>query len=196
MRLLVTGGAGYIGSHFVSVARQQGRADIVVVDDFSTGLRQRVPADVPVYTIDLASDAAVAALTTLLKEESIDVVVHFAAKKVVADSVVQPEDYFRSNVGATVNVLAAMRAAGAASMIFSSSAAVYGEPDSSIVFEDTPTVPINPYGQSKLVSELSSRERFPRLGSPGGGIALLQCRRRGRRHSGRYHDDEPHAGDP
>ncbi|WP_217564699.1 NAD-dependent epimerase/dehydratase family protein [Micrococcus sp. GbtcB5] len=129
MRLLVTGGAGYIGSHFVSVARQQGRADIVVVDDFSTGLRQRVPADVPVYTIDLASDAAVAALTTLLKEESIDVVVHFAAKKVVADSVVQPEDYFRSNVGATVNVLAAMRAAGAASMIFSSSAAVYGEPD-------------------------------------------------------------------
>ena len=155
MRLLVTGGAGYIGSHFVSVARQQGRADIVVVDDFSTGLRQRVPADVPVYTIDLASDAAVAALTTLLKEESIDVVVHFAAKKVVADSVAQPEDYFRSNVGATVNVLAAMRAAGAASMIFSSSAAVYGEPDSSIVFEDTPTVPINPYGQSKLVSELA-----------------------------------------
>ncbi|MCT2006671.1 UDP-glucose 4-epimerase GalE [Micrococcus lylae] len=155
MRLLVTGGAGYIGSHFVSAARRRGLEDITVVDDLSTGLRRRVPAEVPLHEIDLSRDSSVPELTSLLRDRGIDVVVHFAAKKVVGDSVVQPEEYFRANIGSTVNLLTAMRAADVDSMVFSSSAAVYGEPEATVVYEDTPTAPINPYGQSKLVSELA-----------------------------------------
>lgn len=155
MRLLVTGGAGYIGSHFVSAARRQGLDEILIIDDLSTGLRRRVPQGAALHEIDLSRESSVPRLTALLREEQIDVVVHFAAKKVVGDSVARPEEYFRANIGSTVNLLTAMRSAGVDSMIFSSSAAVYGEPGSPVVYEDTPLAPINPYGQSKHVSELA-----------------------------------------
>lgn len=155
MRLLVTGGAGYIGAHFVAAALDAGISDIVVVDDLSTGLRRRVPDEVKFHQLDLATDSAVQDLATILDEDRIDAVVHFAAKKAVGESVDQPELYFRSNVGATINVLSAMRSSGVSALIFSSSAAVYGEPSTAVVYEDTPCLPINPYGQSKRISELA-----------------------------------------
>lgn len=155
MRLLVTGGAGYIGAHFAASALDQGLSDIVIVDDLSTGLRRRLPESVPFYDLDLAEESAPARLTEILTRHEIDAVIHFAAKKVVSDSVDYPEEYFRQNIGGTTNVLAAMRAAGVKTMIFSSSAAVYGEPDTPVVYESTPLHPINPYGQSKFVSELA-----------------------------------------
>lgn len=155
MRLLVTGGAGYIGSHFVAAALDQGLREIVVVDDLSTGLRRRIPQCVELQEIDVAADSAPERLARLMADRRIDAVIHFAAKKAVGESVAQPEVYYRANIGATVHLLSAMREAGVDTMIFSSSAAVYGEPVEPVVFEDTPCRPINPYGQSKHISELA-----------------------------------------
>lgn len=155
MRLLVTGGAGYIGAHFVADALDQGLSGIVIVDDLTTGLRRRITEAVAFYDLDLSQESSPARLTEILTQHEIDAVIHFAAKKVVSDSVVYPEEYFHQNIGATINVLTAMRAAGVKNMIFSSSAAVYGEPDAPVVYENTPPQPINPYGQSKYVSELA-----------------------------------------
>ncbi|SJM59788.1 UDP-glucose 4-epimerase GalE [Gulosibacter sp. 10] len=155
MRLLVTGGAGYIGAHFVALAVERGFSEIIVVDDLSTGLRRRVPAEAALHEFDLAADDSVPRLASLLQDARTQAVVHFAAKKVVSDSVSFPEEYFRTNIGATLNVLEAMREAGVPHLVFSSSAAVYGEPDSRVVYESEPCQPINPYGQSKYVSELS-----------------------------------------
>ncbi|WFP17756.1 UDP-glucose 4-epimerase GalE [Citricoccus muralis] len=155
MRLLVTGGAGYIGAHFVDQAIERGYSDIVVVDDLSTGMQERLPASVVFEKVDLSGADGVDQLTSLLTEYSIDAVVHFAAKKVVGDSVQQPEYYYRNNVMGTLNLLTAMRFSGTPRFLFSSSAAVYGEPDESVVFEDTPCNPINPYGETKRISELA-----------------------------------------
>ena len=154
MRLLVTGGAGYIGSHFVSEALRQGGYEIVVVDNLSTGLSRRIPSSVDFEHIDLADTGSQPRLVEILSR-GIEAVIHFAAKKVVSDSVAHPEEYFCSNIGATTNLLIAMREAQVKKMIFSSSAAVYGEPDEQVVYEDTACNPINPYGQSKFVSELA-----------------------------------------
>lgn len=154
MHLLVTGGAGYIGSHFVTRAIANGFSEITVVDDLSTGIQNRLPSSVRFQQLDLADDSIKPQLTNTLRED-IDAVVHFAAKKAVGESVTSPEKYFRNNIGGTINLLSAMREAHVTKLIFSSSAAVYGEPDSSVVYETTPCRPINPYGQSKLISELS-----------------------------------------
>jgi len=152
MRLLVTGGAGYIGSHFVDQALKNGLSEVVVIDDLSTGIGSRLPTEVRFHNVDIADPSSQAELVSILRD-NIDVVVHFAAKKVVGDSVNYPEEYFRNNIGGTLNLLSAMRHAGVFRLIFSSSAAVYGEPDDPVVYENTPCRPINPYGQSKLISE-------------------------------------------
>lgn len=154
MHLLVTGGAGYIGSHFVSKALENGFSEITVIDDLSTGLRRRLPSSVHFKQLDLADEGNVTQLTSILRQ-GIDAVVHFAAKKAVNESVTNPEKYFRDNIGGTINLLSAMRDARVTRLIFSSSAAVYGEPDNPVVYETTACHPINPYGQSKRISELA-----------------------------------------
>lgn len=149
MRILVTGGAGYIGSHVVRLAQEKG-LQVHVVDDLSTGVTTRIEA--PLTRVDLSTPDSVATLTALLGQ-GFDAVVHFAALKQVGESVAEPERYFRSNLGGMANLLTAMRATETKRLVFSSSAAVYGMPAVEVVREDTPKDPINPYGQTKLIGE-------------------------------------------
>ena len=150
MKLLVTGGAGYIGSHVVRIAETNG-AEITVVDDLSTGLTKRVSCKL--VEIELSQDSAVEKLTRLMTETRFDAVIHLAARKQVGESVEQPEAYYKQNIGGLANLLAAMRATNTNKLVFSSSAATYGMPEVEKVTEDYPGVPINPYGQTKLIGE-------------------------------------------
>ncbi len=150
MKLLVTGGAGYIGSHVVRAAEAAGHS-CVVVDNLSTGLPKRISC--PIVELDLASPDAVAQLVRLMKEHKFDSVIHLAARKQVGESVEKPEEYFLENLGGLGNLLLAMREVALKSLVFSSSAATYGMPDVDKVTEDYPGVPINPYGQTKLIGE-------------------------------------------
>jgi UDP-glucose 4-epimerase len=150
MKLLVTGGAGYIGSHVVRLAEAAG-AEITVVDDLSTGITNRITC--PIEQIELSQDLAIEQLTKLMSDTEFDAVIHLAARKQVGESVEQPERYYRDNVGGLANLLTAMRATGTEKIVFSSSAATYGMPDVDTVSEDYPGKPINPYGETKLVGE-------------------------------------------
>ena len=151
MKLLVTGGAGYIGSHVVRAAEAAGHA-CVVVDNLSTGLVARISS--PIVELELASADAPELLTKLMKQHQFDSVIHLAARKQVGESVQKPEEYFLENLGSLGNLLLAMREAQLKSLVFSSSAATYGMPDVEKVSEDYPGVPINPYGQTKLIGEM------------------------------------------
>lgn len=151
MKILVTGGAGYIGSHVVRAAEAAGH-DCVVVDNLSTGLPQRISC--PIVQLELASEEAVPQLVRLMKDENFDSVIHLAARKQVGESVEKPEEYFLENLGGLGNLLLAMREVGLKSLVFSSSAATYGMPDVDKVNEDYPGTPINPYGQTKLIGEM------------------------------------------
>ena len=144
MRLLVTGGAGYVGSVCAAVLLEHGH-EVVVVDDLSTGNADAVPAGA-VFVEDDMVDAA----RTLLADESFDGVLHFAAKSLVGESVERPEKYWYGNVVKSVDLLEVMRANGTPRLVFSSTAATYGEPESMPITEDTPTRPTNPYGATKL----------------------------------------------
>lgn len=150
MKLLVTGGAGYIGSHVVRIAEASG-AQVQVVDDLSTGLVRRI--NCPIHEIDLAQDDAVEQLKSLMNANQFDAVIHLAARKQVGQSVEQPELYYKDNVGGLANLLTAMRATNTLKLVFSSSAATYGMPEVETVSEDYPCKPINPYGETKLVGE-------------------------------------------
>ena len=150
MKILVTGGAGYIGSHVVRAAEAAGHS-CVVVDNLSTGLTKRITA--PIVQLELASSEARGQLARIMKDEKIDAVIHLAARKQVGESVEKPEEYFLENLGGLGNLLLAMRDVGLKSLVFSSSAATYGMPDVDKVSEDYPGVPINPYGQTKLIGE-------------------------------------------
>ena len=151
MKLLVTGGAGYIGSHVVRAAEAAGHS-CVVVDNLSTGLVKRISC--PIVELELASPDSVSLLARLMREHKFDSVIHLAARKQVGESVQKPEEYFLENLGGLGNLLLAMREVGLKSLVFSSSAATYGMPDVDLVSEDYPGVPINPYGQTKLIGEL------------------------------------------
>jgi UDP-glucose 4-epimerase len=151
MKLLVTGGAGYIGSHVVRTAEAAGHS-CVVVDNLSTGLVKRISC--PIVELELASPDSVSLLARLMREHKFDSVIHLAARKQVGESVQKPEEYFLENLGGLGNLLLAMREVGLKSLVFSSSAATYGMPDVDLVSEDYPGVPINPYGQTKLIGEL------------------------------------------
>lgn len=149
--MLVTGGAGYIGSH--TVARLRDRGDhVVVVDDLSSGHVGRIP-DVRVVVADLADPHTSEVVTAVLREERIDAVVHFAARKRVGESVERPAWYYAQNVGGLATLLQAVRDAGVRRFVFSSSAAVYAPGDGPVSEGDT-TAPVNPYGETKLVGEL------------------------------------------
>ncbi|HWJ85900.1 MAG TPA: UDP-glucose 4-epimerase GalE [Cellulomonas sp.] len=155
MTIIVTGGAGYIGAHVVDALAAAGH-EVVVVDDLSTSSAARV-AGRTLVELDVASPGAAQTLTQVFGDHRATGIVHLAAKKQVGESVARPEWYFRQNVGGLGSVLEAARAAGVDRFVFSSSAAVYGEPDGGVVTEDSPTNPINPYGQTKLVGEWMAR---------------------------------------
>ena len=150
MNLLLTGGAGYIGAHVVALAEREGHS-VTVVDDLSTGVAKRIVS--PVVAINLASPDAVEKLSKLMRETKFDAVIHLAARKQVGQSVEIPEQYFLDNIGGLANLLLAMRQENLKKLVFSSSAATYGMPTLDLVDEDYPGVPINPYGQTKLVGE-------------------------------------------
>lgn len=151
MAVLVTGGAGYIGSHVVRLLAERGD-DVVIVDDLSNGIDRRVEG-YPLARIDLSDSGAEDALVDVLDRHDVTSVIHFAAKKQVGESVEYPVWYYRQNVGGLSNLLAALDRGGVDRLVFSSSAAVYGMPDVDLVTEDTPCHPINPYGQTKLIGE-------------------------------------------
>jgi UDP-glucose 4-epimerase len=146
---LITGGAGYIGAHVVRAMRDAGE-QAVVYDDLSTGIAERVPDGVPLV-VGSTLDAELLART--LKEHAVTGVVHLAAKKQVGESVNLPLHYYRENVEGLRVLLEAAVAAAVPSFVFSSSAAVYGMPDVDLVTEETPCVPMSPYGETKLVGE-------------------------------------------
>jgi UDP-glucose 4-epimerase len=146
--ILVTGGAGYIGSHVVRQLGERGE-DIVVLDNLSTGFRKSV-----LYGELVVGDTGDAGLVSrLLQERGVDTVLHFAAHIVVPESVADPLKYYRNNTSNTRSLLECCVAAGVRHFIFSSTAAVYGIPEGGRASETTPTAPINPYGWSKLMSE-------------------------------------------
>lgn len=154
MTWLLTGGAGYIGGHVVQALRGAAE-DVVVLDDLSSGLEQRIPAGVPCIQASVLDTAAV---RTALREHAVTGVIHLAAKKAVAESVAEPLLYYRENVGGFGSVLQACTDEGVEQVVLSSSAAVYGMPDVGLVTEDVPCVPINPYGESKLICEWMLRD--------------------------------------
>ena len=149
MRVLVTGGAGYIGSHVAHALVDAGHG-VVVLDNLSTGVRANVPAAADFVHGDVGDQERVGAL---LHDEGIDAVLHFAGAIVVPESVADPLKYYRVNTAKTRDLLAACVAAGVDRFLFSSTAAVYGQPESLPITEDTPLAPINPYGRSKLMTE-------------------------------------------
>ena len=151
--ILVTGGAGYIGSHVVLQLRERGER-VVVLDDLSTGFREAV-RDAPLI-IGNAGDVAL--VKKILHEHDVDTVMHFAASISVPDSVRDPLAYYRNNTVNTRALLEACAAQGLTQFVFSSTAAVYGMPATGRAAERDPTAPINPYGRSKLMSEWMLRD--------------------------------------
>ena len=151
--ILVTGGAGYIGSHVVRQLGERGE-DIVVLDNLSTGFRSAVLHG----DLMIGDTADRDMVSMLLRTRQIESVLHFAAHIVVPESVADPLKYYRNNTCATRNLLECCVEAGVKHFIFSSTAAVYGIPAGGVASEDTPTAPINPYGLSKLMSEWMLRD--------------------------------------
>jgi UDP-glucose 4-epimerase len=147
--VLVTGGAGYIGSHAVLALLDRG-SPVAVIDNLSTGFRFAIPDGVPLYEGDI-EDAGL--LARIFVEQGTRAVMHFAGSIVVPESVEDPLRYYQNNTGKSRALLAAAVPAGVPHFIFSSTAATYGIPDTPTVTESSPTRPINPYGWSKLMTE-------------------------------------------
>lgn len=175
MRVLVTGGAGYIGSHTVVQLLEAGH-DVVVVDDHSNShpavidrVAEITGRRVDMRVIDLLDEDA---LTGVLLETRPDAVMHFAGLKAVGESVAQPERYYRTNVGGTLNLVRAMTAADVRTIVFSSSATVYGDPARVPIAEDAPLSGTNPYGWSKLMIEQILRDVH--VADPTCRVALLR----------------------
>ncbi|MGD8742865.1 MAG: GDP-mannose 4,6-dehydratase, partial [Granulosicoccaceae bacterium] len=151
--ILVTGGAGYIGSHVVKKLVRAGH-NVVVLDNLSTGFRQAV-IDAELVVGDSGDQLLV---KQLLSEHRITAVMHFAAHTIVSESVSNPLKFYANNTCNTRNLLECCRQQGIRHFIFSSTAAVYGIPEDGRCSEDSPTAPINPYGSSKLMSEWMLRD--------------------------------------
>jgi UDP-glucose 4-epimerase len=149
MKVLVTGGAGYIGSHAVKHLLENGHMPIVV-DNLSRGHREAVPRAAKLFEVDIRETER---LETILKGEQVECVMHFAALAYVGESVDHPLRYYDNNTRGAMSVLQACASAGVERFVFSSTCATYGEPKTMPIVEDMPQNPINPYGASKLFTE-------------------------------------------
>ncbi|WP_328779199.1 UDP-glucose 4-epimerase GalE [Streptomyces canus] len=149
MTWLITGGAGYIGAHVARAMTGAGER-VLVLDDLSAGVPARLPAGVPLVR---GSSLDGGLLKRVLAEHAVTGVVHLAARKQVAESVAQPTRYYQENLGGLATLLEAVAEAGVERFLFSSSAAVYGNPDVELITEETPCAPVNPYGETKLAGE-------------------------------------------
>ena len=148
MKLLIPGGAGYVGSHMVKYAQEQGH-EVVVLDDFSTGYEWAVK-DCEVLKVNLLDQES---LNKILKGRYFDGVIHFAAKSLVGESIKKPYFYYRNNVVGTLNLVNEMISNDINNLVFSSTASIFGNPINEKIAEDHPKNPINPYGKSKLMAE-------------------------------------------
>lgn len=148
-KILVSGGAGYIGSHTVKALSEAGYGP-VVLDSLITGHREAVDKDVPFYQGDIADDGLV---LDIIKKEHISAVIHFAARSLVGESVQKPDLYFEENMAKTNRFLSTLLKGDVNKVVFSSTAATYGNPEEVPIPEESQTVPINPYGASKLMIE-------------------------------------------
>jgi len=148
MAILVCGGAGYIGSHMVAQLLEKGE-EVVVLDNFQKGHHDSLLGG-KLYCGDLRDDVI---LHKIFTENTIDAVIDFAADSLVGESVTEPLKYFENNIGSTINLLKAMRDHNVKNIVFSSTAATYGEPDNIPILEEDRTFPTNPYGESKLAVE-------------------------------------------
>jgi UDP-glucose 4-epimerase len=184
--ILVTGGAGYIGSHVVRQLGERGE-DVVVLDNLSTGFRSAVLCGDLV--VGDTGDAEL--VSRLLQDRGVDTVLHFAAHIVVPESVSNPLKYYRNNTANTRTLLECCVNAGVKHFIFSSTAAVYGIPEGGVAAEDTPTAPINPYGRSKLMSEQMLRDVS--AASPLRHVALRYFNVAGADPGGRIGQSTPEA---
>jgi UDP-glucose 4-epimerase len=189
MRLLVTGGAGYIGSVVAAMALREGH-QVAVLDDLSTGHADAIPVGAA-FTQGPVRDHAQAMLA-----DGVDAVLHFAAKSLVAESVAKPALYWGHNLGGSLALLEAMRQTGVARIVFSSTAAVYGEPEHTPIEEDAPARPTSPYGASKLAVDtaLAEHARMHKIGAVSlryfnvaGAAAGPDGRWLGERHSPETH---------
>jgi UDP-glucose 4-epimerase len=147
--VLVTGGAGYIGSHAVLALRDSGWP-VAVIDDLSNGTREVVPDDVPFFEGNIADRALV---DLILRDQQIGAIMHFAGSIVVPESVEHPLKYYANNTLASHALISAAVETGVKHILFSSTAAVYGAPERVPIDEEDPKQPINPYGASKLMTE-------------------------------------------
>ncbi len=153
MRVLVTGGAGYIGSHVVKALGEEGH-EVLTVDNLSTGNRWAVLYG-ELVEVDLADRESLGKAVLGFRP---DAVMHFAASIVVPESVREPLKYYRNNTANTINLLEVLREAGPCMFVYSSAAAVYGVPDVIPISEDAPCAPVNPYGMSKMMNEIILRD--------------------------------------
>ncbi|WSQ13558.1 UDP-glucose 4-epimerase GalE [Streptomyces sp. NBC_01231] len=149
MTWLITGGAGYIGAHVARAMTEAGER-VLVLDDLSAGVPARLPDGVPLVH---GSSLDAGLLKRVCAEHAVAGVVHLAARKQVAESVARPTHYYRENVGGLATLLEAVAEAGIRRFLFSSSAAVYGDPDVDLITEETACAPVNPYGETKLAGE-------------------------------------------
>ncbi|MBY0538595.1 UDP-glucose 4-epimerase GalE [Patescibacteria group bacterium] len=157
-KIIVTGGAGFIGAHLVKLLADQPDTMIHVIDNFSQSRNNILTrSNVEYHELDICDAEK---LTRLFLKLAPDTVFHFAAIANVPDSVTNPAKYYQTNVMGSYNILEAMRVSGCTKIIFSSSASVYGEPQSEIILEDHPKNPTNPYGRTKLVTEEMLKEYF------------------------------------
>lgn len=152
--ILVTGGAGYIGSHTVDALINSG-FKVVIVDNLTTGFSELLHPEAKFYQVSLNETQK---LTDIMTNENISGVMHFAAKIIVPDSIVHPLDYYENNTHGVISILKACQITNVKNFVFSSTAAVYGNASSDLVSENNPTLPINPYGFSKLFSEQIIRD--------------------------------------
>ena len=186
MRVAVTGGAGYIGSVVVEVLQASGH-EVLVIDNLSKGHRDAVTG-CDLAEVDLADDAGVAAA---LQRFGCEAVIHMAAYSLVGESVSDPAKYYENNVVNGLSLLNAMRAARVGRLVFSSTAAVYGQPRSVPIAESDPTEPTNPYGETKLAFERALRWCADAYGLSSIGLRYFNAAGATRQH-GERHDPETH----